>query len=157
MAWKDPAKYQAYLARLREKRKTPEAKAKHNAGRKKYLSKIKGTPKADARKQIQNNWKAKVDYKEKQRRYNLKQLCKKRGITVEEYDAMLTAQNGVCAICKKRKPWGRGGSDSLCIDHCHKTNKVRALLCFGCNTAIGLAEDNPFLLDAMAEYLRKHN
>lgn len=157
MVWKDPVKYQAHLARLREKRKTPKAKAKYNAWRKGYIAKTKGTPQEDKRKQVQKNWEDSVDYKEKQRRYNRKQLCKKRGITIEAFDAMLSAQGGVCAVCKKRKPWGKGKSDELCIDHCHKTNKVRALLCHGCNAALGMVEDNPFLLEALAEYLRKHS
>lgn len=94
---------------------------------------------------------------EQRRKYNLKHLCKKRGITVETYEAMLAAQGGVCALCKTKRPVGKSGSDALYIDHCHKTNKVRGLLCMHCNSALGMVDDNPFLLDAMAAYIRAHN
>lgn len=41
-------------------------------------------------------------------------------------------------------------------DHDHRTGKDRGLLCTKCNTALGLADDNPFLLQCLAKYLEKH-
>lgn len=58
------------------------------------------------------------------------------GITVQLYESMLKKQNGGCAICGVKHNSGR----RLCIDHCHKTNKVRGLLCNGCNIGIGFYE-----------------
>lgn len=71
------------------------------------------------------------------------------------YDAMLQAQNGVCRICKRpERVKSRNGSIMrLAIDHCHVTGAVRGLLCNGCNTALGKANDDPHLLRAMADYL----
>lgn len=45
---------------------------------------------------------------------------------------MLERQGGVCAICKERDP-----NTSLAVDHCEVTGKIRGLLCFRCNSAIG--------------------
>ena len=51
------------------------------------------------------------------------------GLTVEEYDAMLAAQGGGCAICG-RPP---RADISLHVDHDHNTGAVRGILCFRCN------------------------
>jgi hypothetical protein len=69
------------------------------------------------------------------------------GLSVEDYDAMLERQGGVCAICK-RKP-----ERPLFVDHCHATGKVRGLLCHGCNSALGFMCDDPRVTAAATEYL----
>jgi hypothetical protein len=71
------------------------------------------------------------------------------GLSVEDYDAMLAQQGGVCGICKTRpdKP--------LFVDHCHATGKVRGLLCHPCNAALGFMRDDPRLTSAATEYLLK--
>jgi hypothetical protein len=89
-----------------------------------------------------------------QKAWNLTQRLKQLGIPVEQYEAMLKKQNGLCAVCKKRRPCNRGGSDMLNVDHCHKTGKIRGLLCGHCNRVLGLVEDSPKLLEALAAYLR---
>jgi hypothetical protein len=71
------------------------------------------------------------------------------GLTIEEYDEMLTAQGGACAICKGVEKSGK----RLAVDHCHETGRVRGLLCTNCNNAIGGLQDNPTLLRAAADYL----
>ena len=43
-----------------------------------------------------------------------------------------------------------------CIDHDHKTNKVRGVLCHNCNTALGLVGDNIDTLSSMITYLNDH-
>ena len=72
-------------------------------------------------------------------------LKRKYGMTAEDYDTMYTNQNGCCAICSKKK-------DKLCIDHCHKSNKVRGLLCHNCNTLLGHIE-NLEKMEKVNEYL----
>lgn len=73
------------------------------------------------------------------------------GITLQEYRELLEKQNGVCAIC------GRGpGKRSLHVDHCHKTGKVRALLCNGCNTTLGKVGDDTTVLEGLIRYLKTH-
>jgi len=71
------------------------------------------------------------------------------GMTVEQYDALLEEQEGVCAICRSECKSGR----HLAVDHDHETRENRGLLCANCNTAVGLMEDNPDLLIAAAKYL----
>lgn len=74
------------------------------------------------------------------------------GIDIDEYDKMFQEQGGVCAICRNSAPEGKHFS----IDHDHVSQKVRKLLCNGCNTGLGFFNDSPMLLDAAADYLRKH-
>lgn len=49
---------------------------------------------------------------------------------------MHAAQDGLCAICKNVDKLGR----NLAIDHCHRTGRVRALLCTRCNIRVGVLE-----------------
>ena len=78
---------------------------------------------------------------------------KKYGISRDDLDALIAAQDGKCAICKGA-PTGKG--DRLHVDHCHTSGKVRALLCHHCNTLLGLAGDDPARLRAAAAYLEAH-
>jgi hypothetical protein len=79
---------------------------------------------------------------------------KNYGITIEQYDAMVLAQDGKCAICRTDKPGGKG--KYWHVDHCHDRDQVRELLCHGCNTGMGAFKDNPELLRAAAAYLERH-
>lgn len=74
----------------------------------------------------------------------------KYGITKEEYEAIFKSQRGRCAICR-RPPKGK----RLAIDHCHKTSKVRGLLCDRCNRGIGTFRDNYSLLELAIKYLEE--
>jgi hypothetical protein len=56
-------------------------------------------------------------------------------LTQEDYAKLKKKQRGRCALCKRRKAKGH-----LCVDHDHKTDKIRGLLCNGCNTALGFLE-----------------
>lgn len=76
------------------------------------------------------------------------------GITVEQYAAMLAAQGGGCAICGRADNGGQRAK-WLHVDHCHRTGRVRGVLCAKCNKAIGLFADDPTLLVRGASYLRK--
>lgn len=76
-------------------------------------------------------------------------LKRKFGITLEEYDRMLADQGGACAICG-REP----RSDiSLHVDHEHQSGRIRGLLCFRCNNALGDFDDDPTLLRSAASYV----
>ena len=76
------------------------------------------------------------------------------GITIEDYEAMLDAQDGRCAIsaCDATEPGGRGGWH---VDHDHVTGKVRGLLCTNCNSGLGRFRDDPAVLRAAADYLER--
>lgn len=73
------------------------------------------------------------------------------GITAEDYERMLVAQDGGCAICGSDNAEGRGGM--LHVDHCHSTGKVRGLLCDQCNHGLGKFKDDQALLQRAIEYL----
>jgi hypothetical protein len=70
---------------------------------------------------------------------------------------MLLEQDRLCAICGSRENRKINGkyATELSIDHCHRTGKVRGLLCHCCNLALGLFKDNPALLEKAASYLMK--
>lgn len=80
------------------------------------------------------------------------------GISLEKYMEMLAEQKGTCAICKKeesQKSNKRGVTDSLRVDHCHRTGKIRGLLCSKCNFGIAQFNDDPVLLKRAIRYLEK--
>ena len=85
-------------------------------------------------------------------------LKKYYGITVADYENMLQAQSGKCAICKSSTSSSRNYKRSLnakfAVDHCHQTKKVRGLLCTKCNRALGLLNDDVESVLRMAEYLK---
>ncbi|WP_432421584.1 endonuclease VII domain-containing protein [Nocardia brasiliensis] len=77
------------------------------------------------------------------------------GLTVEDYDRMWNEQDGKCAICRRpQQRYADGRLIELSVDHCHKTGRVRGLLCSGCNRALGYMDDNPDWLSAASDYLR---
>ena len=73
-------------------------------------------------------------------------------ITLEEYNTMFTAQEGKCLGCKKHQTQLQ---TRLCVDHCHKTGKVRGLLCNPCNRGLGLLYDSPEILENLIAYLKR--
>ncbi len=88
-------------------------------------------------------------------------LNKAFGITVDEYEEILKRQNGTCWICEKPP---KEGGNRLAVDHLHskgekkrnpreKRGRVRGLLCWGCNAAIGKFKDDITKLRRAAEYL----
>lgn len=81
--------------------------------------------------------------------YKINGLKKLYGLSLEQYEGMITSQNNKCGICGSElvKPH---------VDHNHSTNKVRGILCSNCNLGIGLLQDSPEVLIAAAEYLHKH-
>ena len=67
------------------------------------------------------------------------------GLELERYAEMVIQQGDKCAICGQNK--------QLVVDHCHKTNRIRSLLCHKCNTSLGCLEhfiDNRILMTALA-------
>ena len=78
-------------------------------------------------------------------------LWRKYRIRQAQYDEMLAAQNGLCAICKDPQ---RSATDKwLVVDHCHTTKRVRSLLCRMCNTGIGYLGEDPSIARAAHEYI----
>jgi len=88
--------------------------------------------------------------------YGLKKALELHGLTDDEYRAMFEAQGGACAICRSL---GKGKGQAfrpLCIDHDHRTGKVRGLLCDRCNLGIGNFDDDARRLEGAAAYVRRN-
>jgi hypothetical protein len=73
------------------------------------------------------------------------------GISADEVDEMLAAQGGGCAICGVL-PERLG---SLHVDHDHQHGHLRGLLCVSCNQGLGQFRDDPEVLLAAIDYLRR--
>ena len=78
-------------------------------------------------------------------------------MSMDDYRQMFSEQGGACAVCMTTKPGGRGKHRTLAVDHCHKSGRVRALLCHRCNGALGMVSDSPALLFKLIEYLKEHS
>lgn len=112
-------------------------------GQKIYFQKNKTKVLANVREYYQKN-------KDKWRASSFK---RKFNITLEDYNNLAIQQNHVCAICKSIQK--HSNNEHLFVDHCHKTGKVRGLLCHKCNTAIGLMNDDPQLFEKAILYVKK--
>jgi hypothetical protein len=96
--------------------------------------------------ELQRRTRSAPGYKESLRKSHLK---RKYGLTPDDYDAMLAAQRGGCAICGAPAPEGQ----SLHVDHCHDSGAVRGLLCFRCNAGLGQFDHDSERLARAASYL----
>ena len=72
-------------------------------------------------------------------------LLRQYGLTIQQYNRIWWRQKGKCAVCGKKK--------RLVVDHNHKTNKVRGLLCNKCNSGLGLFDDSTKKLSQAIKYL----
>ena len=79
------------------------------------------------------------------------------GLVAEDYVRMLEEQKDCCAICERpeRETSKFGKVKYLAVDHCHKTNRVRGLLCGSCNKGLGSFEDDPERLRRAIAYLNR--
>lgn len=86
-------------------------------------------------------------------------LRKQFDMSLEDYEAMLAGQGGVCAICRQEETWvnsRKGSIGALAVDHDHSTGKVRGLLCNSCNVLIALSGERTEVLRAAIAYLEHH-
>lgn len=93
------------------------------------------------------------EWRKNHRGYKRSYLLSRYGLTEEAFNLMLLSQGGVCAACGSDK-WG-GVWNKPNIDHCHKTGKVRGVLCGRCNRVLGLVRDDTKLLKSLINYLLK--
>ena len=83
------------------------------------------------------------------------EIKRRYGCTIEQYNEMLVAQGGACAICKKlHDPATKRGR--LYVDHCHITGEIRALLCNNCNCLLGYSNDDTRVLMEAVAYIVRH-
>jgi hypothetical protein len=85
-------------------------------------------------------------------------LVNRYGITLEQYFSISNKQNGKCLICNTiPDPNAEHKQRSLNVDHCHKTGKIRGLLCHLCNRGIGLFKERIDLIEKALHYLKSHS
>ncbi|MFE9609261.1 endonuclease VII domain-containing protein [Streptomyces sp. NPDC006012] len=72
-------------------------------------------------------------------------LKRQYGLTEAERNASTASQGGVCCICLAAPP--------AHVDHCHETGRVRGVLCFSCNAALGQFKDQPEVMRRAAAYV----
>ena len=101
-------------------------------------------------------------YREKKKKYSLQMAKRQYGLTPERYAEMEREQDFRCAICRKQETMMTVGEVTkekvfrLSVDHCHKTKKVRGLLCSKCNRGIGNLNDDIELVRNALAYLEKY-
>lgn len=104
------------------------------------------------RRQRQTNpewWQRRQAY---MRIWSRRMVCKSYGMTLEDYERLISKQGGKCAICMLEEK-GR----KLTIDHDHVTGRVRGLLCRKCNRAIGVFHEDVAILARAIAYLALPN
>ncbi|UUU27919.1 endonuclease VII domain-containing protein [Streptomyces sp. DSM 40750] len=72
-------------------------------------------------------------------------LMRKYGLTPAELDELIAEQQGICCICL--------AAPAEHVDHCHNTGRVRGVLCFSCNAALGQFKDRPDVIRRAATYV----
>jgi hypothetical protein len=132
---------------------TPEEKAKVRARSNAYAARLK----ASGVSRYQRWYKGKPSFQTRSYAQRHQQLLRGYGLTPADYEAMLIAQNGVCAICARPERAANPRSQRprrLAVDHCHATERVRGLLCAACNAMLGAVNDQVLLLQAAIAYLQ---
>lgn len=84
--------------------------------------------------------------KRKSRKYSLKYSY---GLSLEQFNVMVKAQDNLCAVCKQIM-------GMPCVDHDHITDKIRGLLCQGCNKGLGFFKESIESLNSAVLYLKYH-
>lgn len=132
-------------------KKNPEKRRLHA---KKQRAIIKGDPERHRKyRDMKNKWNRSDKY------YDM--YYKKRfGITFAEVNSMLAIQNGRCANigCScEISIHPNGEQKKAIVDHCHKTGRVRSMMCQRCNTTLGHVENTQAVVLGLFDYLNKHN
>ena len=94
----------------------------------------------------------KAQYRAAPEKFREKDLLRRFGLTLAQYNEILDSQKGVCAICENLCSSGK----NLAVDHCHKTGKVRGLLCVDCNLGIANLKESSQIMQRASDYVERH-
>lgn len=154
MPHKDPEIRKAYLREWNRRNKG------YQIGR--FAKRLEKDPESLRQYNRENmrRWRAnnpdKVALQSKNRKRNDKDKCSylqnKYDMTLEQWKSLFILQGSCCAICKSYWPNGANWH----TDHCHKTGKVRGILCNGCNTGLGQFKDKITSLQSAISYLERY-
>lgn len=75
------------------------------------------------------------------------------GMTLAEFDELFTSQGNKCASCGTDHPGSK--YDAWHVDHCHRSGRIRGILCHHCNVIVGMAQECPDNLNKIINYI--HN
>ncbi len=84
---------------------------------------------------------------------NIHRTDVRKGVKFSEVYEVYKAHDGKCAICGETR---KGNKRNLALDHYHKTNKVRGILCMRCNVALGMFDDDVDKLRNAIAYLARY-
>ena len=73
-------------------------------------------------------------------------------ITEKEYNILHERCKGLCMICGKEE---YNFDRRLCVDHDHRTGKIRGLLCTHCNRGLGCFKDEVSNIENAVKYLKE--
>lgn len=145
------------------KEKNKEWRARNKEKRQEY-SREYNLKNKERRKEWFNDWKQKnperlKELKKKSAEKNRliereRKLKKFYNMSLEEFNLLSERQNHKCTICKKDAALEK--NKNLVVDHCHRTGKVRSLLCDRCNRTMGSLEENIEILESMIKYIREY-
>lgn len=98
------------------------------------------------------NERSKIKYSDPDQREKAKyrQIKNNYGLTKEQYLQMLVTQHNQCKICEAKLL----NDKNTHIDHCHKTGKIRGVLCKSCNHLLGNLKDDLTLINKIIQYLK---
>lgn len=160
LTWRreNPERDRAIAARKREKHREQDRERSRryyaeNRERLKAQQRVRDLRRFKERREYSRLYQ--VQYRDPQyhRAYKLKKLY---GLSLADYERMLSEQGNVCAICGlEDTALTRNGTPRLRVDHNHVTGRIRGLLCHLCNTRVGTIEAHDWLAKANA-YLEKY-
>lgn len=88
--------------------------------------------------------------KEKKLQRKNRRLKRVYGIDLQQYQTLFNEQFGLCACCRLESKL------TLHVDHDHATGKIRGLLCYNCNIAIGYLREDLNRIYKVIDYLGLH-
>lgn len=139
------AKAKAY--RLEHKEELIAKRAANKDKRKAYMEENKERYKEYSKKYLEEH-KEEIALKKRAVYYK-----KKFGITLEEFNKLVEEAGGKCSICEKFFDSTKRETSAV-VDHCHKTGKIRGVLCNNCNAALGALGDSVERLQIVYDYLK---
>ncbi len=127
--------------------KDPEHRTKLNEQHKRYRMRRDSDPKR--KQKSKEYWQKYTSRPAHKVRKRWEWLKSNYGISKEEYERMVIQQGGACKVCLTV-------TTPLCVDHDHRTKKVRDLLCRRCNSAFGQLKENRGIISNLLQYADRH-
>lgn len=91
---------------------------------------------------------------DRMRKHKSNIMFKKYGITMDQFESIWESQGRCCKICKSVT---NSKGKAFAVDHCHRTLKVRGILCDNCNHLLGKADDSLDILISAINYLKSNS